>query len=101
MTDMHVASLTTIADIAHEEDHRWKRGDGSGHMRLMLAQVQTLEQRQQGRRTDLESTRRNQITDVIQRSGFTRPLIGVDANAVGMLRDEIMYLSQGVRAMRV
>jgi hypothetical protein len=101
MTDRHVASLSTIADIAHEEDHRWQRGDPSGHMRLMLAQVQTLEQRQQGRRTDLESTRRNQITDVIQRSGFTRPLIGVDANAVGMLRDEIMYLSQGVRAMRV
>jgi hypothetical protein len=102
MTDRHVATLTTIADIAHEEDHRWKRGDGSGHMRLMLAQAQTLEQRQgQGRRSDLESTRRAEITNVIQRSGFTRPLIGVDANAIGMLRDEIVYLSQGVRGMRV
>jgi hypothetical protein len=102
MTDMHVASLTTIADIAHEEDHRWKRGDGSGHMRLMLAQVQTPEQRQgQGRRSDLESTRRAEITNVIQRSGFTRPLIGADANAIGMLRDEIVYLSQGARGMRV
>ena len=94
MKDTHVASLSTIADIAHEEDHRWKRGDPSGHMRLMLAQVQTLEQRQQGRRTDLESPRRVEITDVIQRSGFTRPLIGVDANAVGMLRDEVIYLSR-------
>ena len=101
MADRHVASLATIADIAHEEDHRWRRGDPSGHMRLMLAQVQSLDQRQQGRRTDLESTRRVQITDVIQRSGFTRPLIGVDANAVGMLRDEIVYLSQGVRGVRV
>jgi hypothetical protein len=102
MKDRHVASFTTIADIAHEEDHRWRRGDPTGHMRLLLAQVQTLEQRQgQGRRTDLESTRRTAITNVIQRSGFTRPLISADANAVGMLRDEIIYLSQGMRGMRV
>lgn len=102
MKDRHVGSLSTIEDIAHEEDHIWKRGEPTGHMRLLLAQAQTLDQRQsQGRRTDLESTRRSAITNAIARSGFTRPLISADANAVGMLRDEIIYLSQGVSGMRV
>jgi hypothetical protein len=94
MQDMHVGKLTKIEDIAHEEDHRWKRGEPSGHMRLVLAQVQTPDQRQ-GRRTDLESSRRLEITNVIKRSGFKRPLISADANFIGMLRDEFIYLSLG------
>jgi hypothetical protein len=96
MKDTHVAMLSNIEDIAHEEDHRWKRGDPSGHMRLLLAQIQSPEQRQ-GRRTDLESLRRSEITSVIRRNGFKRPLIGEDAILVGMLRDEFLYLSQGGR----
>jgi hypothetical protein len=63
-------------------------------MRLLLAQLQSPEQRQ-GRRTDLESIRRSEITSVIRRNGFKRPLIGADANVVGMLREEFLYLSQG------
>ena len=94
MRDKHVAMLSSIEDIAHEEDHRWKRGDPCGHMRLLLAQLQSPEQRQ-GRRTDLESIRRSEITSVIRRNGFKRPLIGADANVVGMLREEFLYLSQG------
>jgi transposase len=94
MQDRHVGKLTKIEDIAHEEDHRWKRGEPSGHMRLVLAQVQTPDQRQ-GRRTDLESSRRLEITNVIKRSGFKRPLISADAHFVGMLRDEFIYLSLG------
>ena len=96
MKDKHVAMLSNIEDIAHEEDHCWKRGDPSGHMRLLLAQIQSPEQRQ-GRRTDLESLRRSEITSVIRRNGFKRPLIGQDAILVGMLRDEFLYLSQGGR----
>ena len=96
MRDRHVGSLTKIEEISHEEDHRWKRGDASGHMRLILAQLESPEQRQ-GRRTDLESKRRQEITNVIQRSGFKRPMMSVDANAVAMLRDEHFYLSQGMR----
>jgi hypothetical protein len=96
MQDTHVSKLSHIDDLAHEEDLQWRRGAPTGHMRLILAQAQTLEQRQrQGQRTDLESSRRVEITRVIQRSGFTRPLISADAIAVGMMRDEFIYLSLG------
>ena len=96
MQDKHVAMLSHIDDLAHEEDRQWRRGAPTGHMRLMLAQVQTLEERQrQGKRTDLESSRRLEITSVIGRSGFKRPLIGEDAIVVGMMRDDFIYLSLG------
>jgi hypothetical protein len=96
MQDRHVAILSHIDDLAHEEDLQWKRGAPTGHMRLILAQAQTLEQRQrQGKRTDLESSRRVEITNVIRRHGFKRPLIGEDAIFVGMMRDDFLYLSLG------
>jgi hypothetical protein len=100
MKDKHVAKLTKIEDIAHEEDHRWKRGDQTGHMRLILAQLQSPDQRQ-GRRSDLESKRRQEITNVIARNGVTRPTMSADANAVAMLRDECLYLSQGMRRVNL
>jgi hypothetical protein len=73
-----------------------RRGSPTGHMRLMLAQNQTLEESQhQGKRTNLVSSHRLEITYVIGRSGFKRPLIGEDATAVGMMRDDFFYLSLG------
>ena len=99
LKDRHVGSLRRMEDIAHEEDHRWKRGDGSGHMRLILAQAQNTAPAQ-GRRVDVESSRRNEITSVLARHGVKRPIMSVDAQAVAMLRLENMYLSQGMRSSR-
>ena len=96
MKDTHVAKLSHIEDLAHEEDLHWRRGAPTGHMRLVLAQARSLEQRQrQGQRTDLESSRRLEITKVINRSGFKRPLVSADAVVVGMMRDDFLYLSLG------
>lgn len=96
MKDTHVAKLSKIEELAHEEDLQWRRGAPSGHMRLILAQARSLEQRQrQGQRTDLESARRSEITRVIHRSGFKRPLLSADAVLVGMMRDDFLYLSLG------
>ena len=96
MKDTHVAKLSKIEELAHEEDLHWRRGAPTGHMRLILAQARSLEQRQrQGQRTDLESARRSEITRVIHRSGFKRPLLSADAVLVGMMRDDFLYLSLG------
>ena len=97
MKDRHVGSLTKMEDMAHEEDHRWKRGDASGHMRLILAQAQ-MNAPGQGRRVDVESSRRNQITSVLQHHDVKRPIMSVDAQAVAMLRLDNIYLSQGMRS---
>ena len=99
MKDKHVGSLTRMEDMAHEEDHRWKRGDASGHMRLLLAQAQNTAPGQ-GRRVDVESSRRNEITSVLAHHGVKRPIWSKDAEAIAMLRLENMYLSQGMRSMR-
>ena len=97
MKDKHVGSLTRMEDMAHEEDHRWKRGDSSGHMRLILAQSQ-MTGPGQGRRVDIESIRRQEITSVLQRHGVKRPIMSVDAQAVAMMRLQNIYLSQGMPA---
>ena len=97
MTDRHVASLTTIEDIAHEEDHRWRRGDGSGHMQLLLLQGQ-IPRLGQGARTDRESNRRTEITQVLARNGIKRPSLSRDAQTLAMMRLENVYLSQGIRS---
>jgi hypothetical protein len=100
MKDKHVASLSTIQDIAHEEDHRWKRGDGSGHMRLLLAQAQNPALLRQGARTDRESARRAEITSVLHQNNVRRPSVSAVAETVAMLRLENVYLSQGMMSAR-
>jgi hypothetical protein len=96
MKDKHIANLSTIQDIAHEEDHRWKRGDGSGHMRLLLAQAQNPSTLRQGARTDRESSRRVEITSVLHQNNIKRPSISAVAETVAMIRLENVYLSQGM-----
>ena len=85
--------------MAHEEDHVWKRGDATGHMRLILAQAQNTAPGQ-GRRVDAESSRRAEITSVLARHDVKRPIMSKDAEAIAMLRLDNMYLSQGMRSMR-
>jgi hypothetical protein len=97
MKDKHVASLSTMQDIAHEEDHVWRRGDASGHMRLLLLQAQNPTLLRQGARTDRESQRRVEITSVLQRNGVKRLSLSKDAETVAMMRLENVYLSQGMR----
>ena len=99
MQDKHVASLSMMADIAHEEDHRWKRGDPSGHMTMLLAQVQA-PRLGQGARSDKDSSRRLDITNELKRLNVKRPMMGVDAQFVAMLRLENVYLSQGMPAKK-
>jgi hypothetical protein len=94
MADRHVGTLTTIEDIAHEEDHVWRRGDSSGHMRLLLLQGQIPSLRQ-GARSDRESARRVEITSVLERNGVKRQSMCDDAQTVAMIRLENIYLSQG------
>jgi len=95
MKDRHVASLTTIEEMAHEEDHIWRRGDSSGHMRLLLLQGQ-IPSLHQGARSDRESTRRVEITSTLQQNGVKRLCISDAAKTLAMIRLENIYLSQGI-----
>jgi hypothetical protein len=94
MQDDNMSRRVHLSQLAHDEDTTWKRGDSSGHLTMVLAQLPRGHPMVQGSRTDMESTRRSEITRVLAQSQAERPVHSAEQQTLRMLRDSAAYLCQ-------
>jgi hypothetical protein len=94
MRDVKMATKTHLSQLAHDEDTTWKRGDSSGHLTMVLADIRNGHPMLQGSRTDIQSKRRTEITKVLDDRGAVRPVHSEAQKQVRMVRENAAFLTQ-------
>jgi hypothetical protein len=94
MQDDSMAQKIHLSQLAHDEDTTWKRGDSSGHLTMVLAELPRGHPMKQGSRSDTDSRRRMEITRVLAANEAVRPLHSEAQQTLRMLRENAAYLSQ-------
>jgi hypothetical protein len=94
MQDDNMAQKIHLSQLAHDEDTTWKRGDSSGHLTMVLAELPRGHPMRQGSRSDTDSNRRTEITRVLAAREAVRPIHSEAQQTLRMLRESAAYLSQ-------
>jgi hypothetical protein len=94
MQDDNMAQKVHLSQLAHDEDTTWKRGDSSGHLTMVLADLPHGHPMKQGSRSDIDSKRRTEITRVLAANEAVRPIHSEAQKTLRMLRESAAYLSQ-------
>ena len=94
MKDENMARRVHLSQLAHDEDTAWKRGDSSGHLTMVLAQVPHGHPMVQGARSDIQSARRTEITRVLAECQAERPVHSAEQQALRLVRDSAAYLCE-------
>jgi hypothetical protein len=94
MKDENMARRVHLSQLAHDEDTTWKRGDSSGHLTMVLAQVPHGHPMAQGARTDMQSARRTEITRVLAECQAERPVHSAEQQALRLVRESAAYLCE-------
>jgi hypothetical protein len=94
MRDAKMATKIHLAQLAHDEDTTWKRGDSSGHLTMVLADIRNGHPMMQGMRTDMQSNRRTEITRVLDDLGAVRPVHSEAQQQLRMMRENTAFLTQ-------
>jgi hypothetical protein len=94
MRDAKMATKLRLAQLAHDEDTNWKRGDSSGHLTMVLADICNGHPMVQGMRTDMQSNRRTEITRVLDERGAVRPVHSEAQQQLRMVRENAAFLTQ-------
>ncbi len=95
--DKDIASRERLAQLAHEEDTNWKRGEAQGHMVMVLADTIALGHPMtvsQGSRSDTVSRRRCDITNELASRNAVRPITSAAQQTQRMLREKAVYLAE-------
>ena len=94
MKDENMARRVHLSQLAHDEDTTWKRGDSSGHLTMVLAQVPHGHPMVQGARSDIQSARRTEITRVLAECQAERPVHSAEQQALRLVRESAAYLCE-------
>ena len=94
MRDEAMARRVHLSQLAHDEDTNWKRGDSSGHLTMVLADLPRGHPMGQGSRADMESSRRTEITRVLEERKAQRPVHSEDQQTQRLLRERAAYLCE-------
>ena len=94
MQDDNMAQKIHLTQLAHDEDTTWKRGDSSGHLTMVLADLPRGHPMMQGHRSDTDSQRRSEITRVLAANEAVRPIHSEAQQTLRLLRERAAYLCQ-------